>query len=134
MADFSHYPLQKSIYETLSGHAPLMAIVTGIFDRVPQGTAFPYVTIGESTGDDWSSATTSGMQQKIALHIWSREGGRKETTSIMEKIHALLHDADLSVEGHTLVMIRFAASSIVLGNDGYTYQGIMKFTALLEAV
>jgi len=134
MANFSHYPLQKAVYQALTGDAGLMALVTGVFDRPPQGTLFPYITIGESTSSDWSSATTTGMEQNITLHAWSREGGRMQAASIMEKMHTILHDASLSVEGQALVMIRFAASSITLGNDGYTYQGMMRFTALLEAI
>jgi len=133
MANFSHYPLQKSIYQTLTGDTELMALLTGVFDRPPQGTAFPYVTLGESIGSDWSTKTTTGTEQLVTLHIWSREGGRKEAATIMERLHTLLHQADLSVDGQDLVSIQFASSGITLETDGYTYQGIMRFQALLEA-
>lgn len=133
MASFSHYSLQKAVYQALTGNTGFMALVTGIYDRPPQETVFPYVTIGEAVISDWSSATTSGTEQVISIHAWSREGGRKQAVSIMEKIYATLHDANFSVEGHTLVMIRFAGSSVTLENDGFTYQGQMKFRAYLES-
>ena len=110
-----------------------MALLTGVCDRPPQGTAFPYITLGESAGADWSSKTTTGMEHHVALHVWSREGGRKQAASVMDLVHTLLHDASLSVTGQTLVMIRFTGSSIVLENDGWTYHGEMHFRALLQA-
>ena len=114
MANFSHYPLQQAIYQTLTADSTLMALITGVFDRPPQGTAFPYVTIGESSGSDWSSKTTTGMEHNFILHIWSREGGRKQTAQIMERLHTLLHQVILTVTGQTMILMRFAASSILL--------------------
>ena len=133
MPTFSHYPLQQAIYQALTADSTLMGLVAGVFDRSVQGTAFPYVTIGESTGSDWSTKTTSGMEQNVTLHIWSRQGGRAEAASIMVRIHTLLHQASLTVTGQALVSIRFTGSSITLENDGWTYQGVMKFQAFLQA-
>jgi hypothetical protein len=131
MAVFSQHPLQKAIYQTLSGDATLMGLVTGVYDRPPQGSAFPYITLGESEGRDWSTKTTSGMEQIVSQHVWSREGGRKQASLIMERIHTLLHDAGLSVEGQTLISLRFSASSLNLENDGWTYHGILRFRAFM---
>lgn len=133
MANFSHLPLQEAVYSQLTGDATLMALVTGVYDRPPEGTVFPYVTLGESTGTDWSNAGTVGMEHVLGLRIWSRQGGRKETATIMERLHTLLHEANLSVTGQTLVMMKFLASEILLGDDGWTYQGTMKFQAYLVA-
>jgi len=133
MTTFSHYPLQQAIYQTLTNDSTLMSLVVGVFDRPVQGTAFPYVTIGESTGSDWSTKTTSGMQQVVTIRIWSREGGRAQAANIMTRIHTLLHQVPLSVTGQTLVSIRFVSSNIKLLNDGWTYQGFISFRALLQA-
>jgi hypothetical protein len=133
MPTFSHYPLQQSIYQTFTNDSTLMGLVVGVFDRPVQGTAFPYITLGESAGSDWSTKTTSGMQQVVSLRIWSREGGRAEAATIMQRIHTLLHQAPLTVTGQTLVSIRFIGSDITLGGDGWTYQGAMTFRALLQA-
>lgn len=133
MSSFSHYHLQTAIYQALTGDAALMSLVTAVYDRPPQGTGFAYITIGESAGSDWSSKTTGGMEHIIAVHVWSREGGRRQAAVIMERVHTLLHRADVAVSGQTLVMMRFVASEIVLENDGWTYHGVMQFRVLLEA-
>lgn len=133
MPNLSYLPLQKSIYQALTADAPLTAMITGVFDNVPQSTDFPYVTIGESIVNDWSTKTSSGFEQFISIRVWSREGGRKEAVSVMEKIYSLLHGASLTVEGLKLVLIRQLSSNVTLENDGWTYQGIMRFRALLES-
>lgn len=132
MGSFSHYPLQKAVFQALSADTGLLSQITGVFDRPPQNQAYPYVMIGESSISDWSTKTTSGTEQVISLHIWSREGGRKQNEIIMEKVHSLLHDAAMTVDGNTLVLIKFVSSSIAIENDGWTYHGIMRFRALLQ--
>ena len=45
------WALQQSIFATLSADTPLLALLGGarIYDDVPQGAAFPYLTFGQST-------------------------------------------------------------------------------------
>lgn len=133
MAAFSHIPLQKSLFQTLTEDTTLMGIITGVYDHVPQGTDFPYVVIGDSQIKDWSCKTSQGSEQVVSLYIWSREGGRMQAATIMERIYLLLHGADLSVEGQTLISFRFLHSDIALGSDGWTYKGTLQFRALLES-
>lgn len=133
MSGFSHLPLQKAIYQLLTNDSALMGLVDGIYDRPPQSSAFPYITLGESNCADRSTKTTTGLEQTVMLHVWSREGGRAQVAGIMERMQTLLYDASMTVEGQTLVMIRFQSSSITLEDDGWTYQGLMRFMALLEA-
>lgn len=132
MAIFSHLPLQQEIYQALTGDSTLMTLVTGVYDRVPQDSAYPYVVIGDMAGNDWSSKTTTGMEYLITLHVWSREGGRKETALIMERLHTLLHQSNLTITGQSLVLMQFLSSSLSLENDGWTYHGILRLRALLE--
>ena len=133
MANFSHYPLQSAIYSALTGDATLMALITGVFDRPPQGTAFPYITLGESFGRDLSTLATVGMEHHFTLHVWSREGGRKQAAQIMERLHTLLHQVILTVTGQTMVTMSFVSSTIMLEDDGWTYHGEMQFHTVLQA-
>lgn len=132
MTVFSQFPLQKAIYERLHGDSLLMAMVSGVYDRPVQGTAFPYITFGTFEAQDWSSMTNAGMAFGVTLEIWSREGGHKQAAVIMERLHSLLHDVNLSVEGQTLVDLRFVGSNITLEDDGSTYRGLVRLRALLH--
>lgn len=132
MSAFSLWHVQKAMYAALTGDATLMALVTGVHDRVPAGAAFPYITIGEVSGTDWSHKTGAGQRVSVTLHAFSRQGGRKEAASILDRVHALLHDANLSVEGQHAVMIRYDGGEITLETDGLTYRGSARFTVLTE--
>lgn len=133
MVNFSHYPLQKSVFQKLSGDTTLTGLINGVFDRSLQEQNYPYVTLGESLISDWSTKTTNGTEQIIVLRVWSREGGRKQVEIIMERIHTLLHDPVMTVDGQTLISMRFSSSAINLESDGWTYHGVMRFKALLQA-
>lgn len=110
-----------------------MALVDGVYDRVPDDADFPYVTLGDIGIRDWSGKTFSGSQCSLQLHIHSREGGRKQSMEIMERLYSLLHDNNISVSGQNMVMMRFLSSDIVLEQDGWSYHGNMRFSLLLQS-
>ncbi len=129
----SSWELQEAIYTALTGDAPLMAMISGVHDHVPQDTAFPYITIGASTAREWGAAAVDGVESTLILHVWSRSRGRKEVKQITAEIHRVLHDADLTVTGHGLIWLRFEQSRSLLDADGATYHGIVRFRALTNA-
>ncbi len=125
-------PLQQSIYQVLIGDEALGGLVTGIYDRAIEGTQYPYIIFGNMATTDWSTVTTSGISEEFTIEVWSREGGRKETVSLMESVSTLLHDTNPGVTGYSLVSLRLRSSEIKLENDGWTYHGVLKFHALLQ--
>ena len=134
MAGFSQFELEKAIYQTLINYATLNAMISGVFDQVPEHASFPYISIGESVSRDWSTKTTSGAQISVTLHIFSRYGGKKQAIDVMRRIHELLHQGNLSLSGHVLIMMRFEYSNVSLESDGSTYQGVIRLRALTEEV
>lgn len=131
MADGS-WPLQQAIYGRLTGYAPLMAVVTGVFDWVPENQAMPYVTIGDDTTVDRSDKTATGQDVTLTLHVWADARGRKAVKVIMGLIYAALHRHDLAVAGHTLISIDHDFSETFLDEDGVTYHGVIRFRALID--
>lgn len=126
MENIGYYALQKAIYEKLVGNVSLMAVIVGVFDHTPQETAFPFVTIGDVAASDYSSLGKSGTEQRLNIHIWSREAGHKQVADIMEMIYGLLHNGSVTVVGQTLVAMRFLSTSIQLEGDGWTNHGVMR--------
>ena len=55
------WELQKAIHGKLASDAGVLAVLGGarIYDEVPRGAAFPYVTFGGVTSRDWSTARGS---------------------------------------------------------------------------
>jgi Protein of unknown function (DUF3168) len=133
MSAFSQLPLQTAIYAKLTGDATLMGMIAGVYDRPPQGAAFPYITIGDSASKDASNKAVIGTEHKMALHVWSRQGGRAETATIMDRLYQLLNQGTLSINGQTLVAMYFTAGAIALETDGETYHGTLALRIVLQA-
>lgn len=128
------WELQKAIYAELAADSALTALLGGerIYDDVPRGAAFPYVTFGPSTTRDWSTGTETGAEHLITLRAWSKGGGQKEVHILLEAVRAALHEAPLTVAGHRLVSIRHELSDTLRSADGESYQGIARFRAVTE--
>ena len=130
MSADSSWELQQAIFTALTGDAPLMAMISGVHDHVPQDAAFPYVTMGESTAVAYGAVGIVGLDTTLTLHVWSRSRGRKELKQVMAEMHRILHDADLTVTGHNLVWLRFEFLQTLLDADGATYHGIARYNAI----
>jgi len=130
----ANWELQKSLHSALVNDTALTSLLSGakIYDDVPQGTPFPYVTIGESTVRDWSTGSEAGSEHILTLHVWSRAKGRKQVHEIIDVMTAKLHDMNLPVSGHTLVNFRHELSEARRESDGETYHGIVRYRAVTE--
>ncbi len=130
MSADSSWELQKAIYAALTGDGALMAMITGVFDHVPKGAAFPYIAICEESAVDWRTVGHHGMEVTLVIHAWSRERGRREVKQILAEIHRILNDAKLTVPGHVLVWLHFEFSQTLQDADGATYHGIARYNAI----
>lgn len=126
------FQFRKSLYEELSGDATLMALVGGIYDYVPENSAFPYVFLSEINALDWSTKTTRGFEIKANIEVLARERGSKKCLEIMSRIYELLHDQNLTVTGYTLVNMRVESNELTREKDGLTYSGTLKIRATIE--
>ena len=132
------YAIQDCIADTLKSDSPLMAMVQGVYDSVPQandagsGSSFPYVTIGEDTHVEWDTDTELGADVTITIHTWSRYRGRKEVKNIQGRIYEILHRANLSVSGYHLVGIDWLQSESFMDTDGLTRHGVQTFRITIE--
>ncbi|KAB2910820.1 MAG: DUF3168 domain-containing protein [Hyphomicrobiaceae bacterium] len=130
----SSWALQQSVFARLSADATLLGLLGGarIYDDVPQAADFPYLTFGQSTVRDWSTATEAGDEHILTLHVWSQAKGRREAHEIMGAVRTALHDQGLSLAGHRLVNMRHEFSEARRDPDGETYHGIVRYRAVTE--
>ena len=126
------FALQTTIYSTLSSDNTLTSTLgSGVYDEVVESATYPFVALGEETAIDYSTKNTNGGETTINVHIWSQYKGSKETKQIMDRIHDLLHDSNLSVTGFNLINLRFEFSDIMRDPDGVTRHGVMRFRAII---
>ncbi len=126
--------LQESVYQALSADMDLMAMVAGVYNHVPQDVAVPYVVIGEMRSLDRSTVEQVAAEIDMQLHIFSRHRGTKEALAILQQVKAILHRADLVLDGANLVYLYFNNSNLRKLSDGLTWQVTLLFSALVEEV
>lgn len=126
--------VQNAVIDALKASAPLLALVKGVFDNVPQSTAFPYVTVGEDNHTEWDTDEIIGSDCSITVHTWSRKRGRGETKNIQGHIYNALHRAELSHAGYRFDSVNFETSNSFMDADGLTRHGVQTFRVLIERV
>lgn len=129
------WALQQAIFATLSSSDAIKDAVGDpprVFDAVPRGTAFPYIVIGDDKESDWSTATEPGSAHALTVHVWSRAIGRRETRLAAQAVIDALDGAELTLDGQTLIDLRWLESESVRESDGETVHAQLRFRAVLE--
>ena len=125
--------VQAAVITTLTGNTAHMALVTGVYDAVPQTTAFPYEAIG-ALSENWADGFTDGFRKgMLQMDVWSRYHGRKEAQTIQASQIGLLNRAALSLATLHLVYFRLDYSDALLDPDGITWHGVCRYEWLVEA-
>lgn len=130
MSKFAN-PVIQEVFDTLNSASAVTSLVTGVFDHVPQGTAYPYIEIGELIENEHNTDDTNGVVASITIHTWSRLQGRKETNSILEAIYNALHRATLTKSGNNFLSIDFVSSRSFTDADGRTRHGVIEFNIIV---
>ncbi|GGF53168.1 hypothetical protein GCM10007301_10780 [Azorhizobium oxalatiphilum] len=127
------HALRRALRARLLVDTPLAALVGArVHDVPPADVVFPFVTLGEAVVSDWSTATEGGSEQALTLHVFSRQGGRAEASTICAAVQEALHDAPLALEGHRLANLRATTAEVRRDGDGRTFHGLVRFRAITE--
>ena len=127
--------LRAAVYDALIADAGLVSVLGGprVYDEVPRGAVFPYVTLGDSRIANFSAGEPSEEHQ-LTLHAWSRQGGHREAHMITGALMQALDSALLTLAGHHLVNFRFAVADVRRESDGRTYHALVRFRAVTEPI
>lgn len=119
----STYPansFHKAVFQKLNTHAPLTLAVSGIYDRVITGAAFPYLVLDAVEISQWDTLSSQGYRCEIALDIYSRQGGRKELTQIIDIVYSLLHNQTLTIELFSVATLEVIRQQTQYESDAIT--------------
>lgn len=105
-----------------------------VLDDVPQGQAFPYLTIGEDVSVNWGDfgPRPFGEDLDVTIHFWSRYAGRKEVKGLMWLAQSALHEKQLAVTGQHLAKLMLSFQTTMEDPDGKTRHGIQRYRVLLR--
>jgi hypothetical protein len=123
--------LQKAIYARLKSK-----LTVSVYDAVPDGAVFPYVTIGEDTAVDWSTKLTSGQEVTHTLHIWSQYQGMTEIKDLIDQvIQALtISPLDLTADKFKAIVHSLDFNETFRDPDGITRHGVLRFRFKIQDI
>lgn len=103
-----------------------------VYDGVPQGTAYPYVTI-----DSFVSSKADHLRERVDerfvyLNVWSEARGQGQVMGIIGEIDALLHNARLSLDTGSVVSVQIDQHGTRRDADNVTFMGFVTLRVLTQ--
>lgn len=134
MPETANWELQQSIYQNLTEDTSLLSLLGAakVYDFVPQRTRPPYITIGMSLEQDWSTSTESGREHIVTLHSWTENRGQKQARQIMAQIQTIMSEVPLSLPNHNLINLTFEFNELRRDPDGETLHGLTRYRIKTE--
>ena len=125
--------LQGAIVARLKAWAGLSGTVNGrVYDAVPAGAAFPYITVGEGDETSDDADCIDGFEISLDIDIWSRANGYPEAKRISDEIRNAINSADLALPTNALVEFRHRQTRFLRDPDGKTSHAVMTFEGFAE--
>ncbi len=112
--------VQRAVYGLLGADAALMRLVSGVFDEVPDGQAYPYLTVGEATEAADNTLDRLGRDLTVTLHIWSRGKGFAEALTILDEVVRVLDGAELVLDEGVAWRCQYEVAHTLRDPDGIT--------------
>lgn len=128
------WSLEVALVAALEADAPLTAILAG--DQIysgtaPEGSAFPYLTLGESTEGEFNKFMRRGNDTTCTLHIWSQVGGKQQVLTIWGHLERILNRKKLTLTAPGEQLFGTAQLVTVVSDpDGITTHGVVRYRSL----
>ncbi|WP_226576795.1 DUF3168 domain-containing protein [Acuticoccus sediminis] len=134
MSDARH-ALLAEVHRVLLADGTLGSLLAGpgVFDGVPQGAAYPFVSIGEVRSGALDGDDPPTVEHRIELIVNSRAAGRREASDIADRVRMVLEGEAMAPAGHRMVSMRHRDTDVTASRDGRAYRARLLFRALTEA-
>lgn len=123
--------LQTALYSALTGNAPLMALITGVYADVQQpdlpedDADFPYVVIGQDNLTPFDTKTDNGASALCQIDVWSRQNNLIEAKTVASAIYDVLQKGSLTIPGADHILTRIESQAFSKDPDGHTKRGMV---------
>jgi len=127
--------LQTALFAALIADTNVQAALGNpprLYDSVPRKAVFPYATLGDARESNWNTKTEDGREHRITFTIFSRVAGHKQAKDIAATLIDALDTATPTLEGHTLINLRFEDATYTREPDGITYRTTLHYRAVTE--
>lgn len=126
MAD-SGRALHKAVLAELES-----ALSVSVYDGVPQGSAYPYVTLDTVSVAQEDYLNDRMERRTQTLTVWSTKKGQSEVLGILSDIEDALHRKKLTLDTGRVAGSYVTRKATFRDADGETFQGQIIFEFLIE--
>ncbi len=123
----------KAMWGRMTAAGALTTAVGGrIYDNVPQGTAYPYLSSGDQSATEFDTKDMVGQDAQITINVWSRASGFKETETLLTLLYNMFHRKPLGTlpGGEKSFLLVCTLCNTVRDGDAYTRHGVIRFRVL----
>ena len=124
--------LQAAIVAAVQADTALMALINGIYDRVPSapwGAVQGYISFGPE--DSITEADCVDFYDiSIQLDVWSRQTGRVHCKQILHELRRVMESVETTE--NPIVDVGDPSEQIMRDPDGLTTHGFLQYTVLME--
>lgn len=98
-----------------------------VFDRIPDGAAFPYVAIGSIEVTDAEAECVDAATVTATIHVWSQAVGAVECRRISAAVRAALRGwtPSLAADGFDAGPVRHEQTMDMMDGDGLSTHGVV---------
>lgn len=126
--------LQAAIVALLRGDAGVMALVNGVYDRVPNepwGEELAYISFGSEDVVSDFGGCIEVQNISLQIDIWSRKVGRVHCKQIMHEVRRAMRG--LALVENPIVADADPFQQVLRDPDGLTTHGILRYEFDIEA-
>jgi hypothetical protein len=129
------WPLQVAIYQKLSNDPDISNLVSGVYDKAGEDTAYPYILTGEPIVSPMESKTSYIENIPWTLHAYSEYDGKKQAYDLLDKMIKALTRDEWNVPGYNLHKFNIEPNMQVITDiDGATYHAILRVRFYIEKI
>jgi len=117
-------------------HVALLARLKGlvscdVWDAVPQGTDYPYITMDSTQAVDDPHLTLRITTHYVYLSIWSRDYGQAEVLQLLGEIEEI-NETPLALSSGLVASVRVERSQTVRESDNLTFKGHVTLRIIVQ--
>jgi len=133
----AEFEIQKALYTALNGDVTVSGLVASVRDAGQQASdggaasAFPYIEVGFISLAEYDTQRQTGFDFLARIHTWSRSASMKEVKLIQGAIYDVLHVQNLTITGHSNILLRREESDVLRASSG-AFHGVCEYRGLVE--
>jgi len=106
--------LQNAVYSRLTIGAHKISY--SVYDEVPPGVTFPYVTLGNPASVPFEARNVMGEIVRFPFNIWTRDtGGKWQANQIIDAVKQSLTADVITITGYKIIKMDFGSSRVIRG-------------------